>query len=192
MKHKLLIIAILCMAFGCKKRTDNTTESPKNSKVTPAESNDTTQDKINPYDNVDNLTSVTKDSLSTNTPNSITGNYKKVETEDSSCNCYCIKINLTENSEFCLKEDEIYINIRFKKAKGENNYSAFYVSPSSKNKNSKLPWRKFSTTNPIASINATKNGLKLDWLGFTINDEIAIDYAIYGKKTLEGNFIKID
>jgi len=30
----------------------------------------------------------------------------------------------------------------------------------------------------------------LDWKGFYIDGELAVDYAIYGKKTLEGTYKK--
>jgi zinc D-Ala-D-Ala carboxypeptidase len=32
--------------------------------------------------------------------------------------------------------------------------------------------------------------MELDWLGFTINGDLAMDYAIFGKKTLEGQYKK--
>ena len=82
----------------------------------------------------------------------------------------------------------MYINVRFKKT--VNGYDAFYVSPSSRNKNRDLPWEDFSKEDAIASLKATNNGLELDWLGFKIDGQIATDYAIFGKKTLEGNFTK--
>jgi hypothetical protein len=30
----------------------------------------------------------------------------------------------------------------------------------------------------------------LDWKGFSIDGELAVDYAIFGKKTLEGTYKK--
>ena len=64
------------------------------------------------------------------------------------------------------------------------------MSPSSRNKDKNLPWEDFSKKDAIASLKATNDGLKLDWIGFKINGQIATDYAIFGKKTLEGNFTK--
>lgn len=191
MKIKLVIIAVVFFIFSCKNKNNNTKNATESATETaPAKSSENTEDKINPYDNVDNLNSVNSDSLVANTTKNIAGKYRKKDEKETNCNCSCIELNEEKTTELCLKKDEIYIEAHLEKE--QNQYSVYYVSPSVNNKNKKLPWDMFSKTEPIATITPINNGLKLDWLGFKINGKIATDYAIYGKKTLEGNFIKID
>jgi len=120
------------------------------------------------------------------------GTYMKIGDEkDSSCNCYCVSINYTGNSELCLVPSKIFINTRMVKLDNQTT-NIFLVNPSSKNTEGKdIPWSKFDLNTPIATINSNENGeIELDWLGFSINGDLAIDYAILGKKTLEGNYKK--
>ena len=95
---------------------------------------------------------------------------------------------MNQNSELCLKKDEIYIQARFSKD-ADGKLNVFYVKPSEKNTNDKLPWDKFDTNKPIAVLTPSGKGLELDWKGFSIGGELAVDYALYGKKTLEGTYI---
>ena len=120
------------------------------------------------------------------------GIYLKIgDEQDDSCNCYCVTINYVGNSEMCLIPSKISINTRMVK-KDNQTTNIFLVNPSSKNTEGKdIPWSKFDLNTPIASITSNKNGeIELDWLGFSINGDLAIDYAILGKKTLEGNYKK--
>lgn len=111
---------------------------------------------------------------------------KQGEEDDYNCKCYCIEMNLSETSELCLAKDKIYIDASFKKV--ADSINVYYVQPSAKNTNKDLPWDKFDKDHPIAVITPTGDGLKLDWKGFSIDGKLALDYAIYGKKTLEGEY----
>jgi hypothetical protein len=54
-----------------------------------------------------------------------------------------------------------------------------------------VPFNTFDTTVPIAVLTQTSNNtLTLDWKGFSVNGDLAVDYAILGKKNLEGKFVK--
>ena len=187
---KIVLLLFLFIAFSCKNTNEEKSEVEPND-TAPVESNDEKADlesDINRYDNIDNLEETVDTSKTNSSAGEISGRYTKQGELDEGCNCYCIEVSLTGNSEFCLQPDRIYINVRFEKTAG--GYDAFYVSPSSRNKNKDLPWEDFSKEEPIANLKATNNGLELDWLGFQIDGQIATDYAIFGKKTLEGNFTK--
>ncbi|WP_026837801.1 hypothetical protein [Gillisia sp. JM1] len=138
-------------------------------------------------------TTTSEDKTKQNIQNSnLSGTYIKTGEEiDNSCTCYCVNINYTANSEMCLTPSKIFINTRMVKA-SNNLTNIFLVAPSSKNTEGKdIPWPKFDTNTPIANITSKGNGeIELDWLGFTMNGDLAIDYAILGKKTLEGNYKK--
>ncbi len=116
------------------------------------------------------------------------GHYRRVDAEDEDCSCSCFELHMDQNSELCLKKDEIYIQARFSKD-ADGKLNVFYVKPSEKNTNDKLPWDKFDTNKPIAVLTPSGKGLELDWKGFSIGGELAVDYALYGKKTLEGTYI---
>ncbi len=115
--------------------------------------------------------------------------YVKTDESDANCSCYCLELEMNKNTELCLSEDEMYINARF--AKTGNEVNIYFVSPSNRNTNEDLPWEDFDTNNPIAVLSPGEKGnMELDWKGFSINGELAVDYAIYGKKTLEGTYKK--
>lgn len=107
---------------------------------------------------------------------------------DTNCNCYCIDVKLNATSDLCLTKDNLFIKGRFEQR--GNNINIYYSGKSAGNTDSKIPWDDFETGTPIAVLSPTANGVKLDWKGFSIDGEIAIDYALYGKKTLEGTYKK--
>lgn len=119
----------------------------------------------------------------------VSGTYIKVgEESDKDCGCYCLEINFKSDSELCLVKDEMYINCRFQKT-GDNKVNVFLIGPSTRNKENEVPFENFDTDNPIATIAQLPNGeLKMNWLGFKSNDDLITEYAIYGKKTLEGTY----
>ena len=190
MIKKTVIIVFAFLAFACKNESKEASKNSSDPEV-EVESNEREVDEesdINRYDNIDNLEEPVDTSKTNSAAGEISGRYTKQGEMDEACNCYCVEVSLTGNSEFCLQPDRMYINVRFEKT--ASGYDAFYVSPSSKNTNEDLPWEDFSKDEPIASLEPTKTGLKLDWLGFKIDGQLATDYAIFGKKTLEGNFTK--
>lgn len=132
--------------------------------------------------NSENNTEISEANISGNT-------YIKINESDANCNCYCLELDMNKSTELCLSEDEIYINARY--AQDGDDVNMYYVSPSNKNTNEDLPWKEFDTNTPIAVLSAGENeNMVLDWKGFSIDGELAVDYAIYGKKTLEGTYKK--
>lgn len=132
--------------------------------------------------NSENNTEISEANISGNT-------YIKINESDANCNCYCLELDMSKSTELCLSEDEIYINARY--AQDGDDVNMYYVSPSNKNTNEDLPWKEFDTNTPIAVLSAGENeNMVLDWKGFSIDGELAVDYAIYGKKTLEGTYKK--
>lgn len=118
------------------------------------------------------------------------GKYIKTgEESDTTCNCYCVDLNAPGNQELCLVPGEMYITARLQK-NSDNSIDVFLVEPSSRNTQGKdMPWKDFDRNTAIAKITPKANGsIDLDWLGFKINGDLAIDYALFGKKTLEGEY----
>src|SRR5690606_23596191 len=125
------------------------------------------------------------------TTNSLSGQFiKKGEENDAGCNCYCINLSST-TAELCLIQGDMYVNTRLQK-NIDNSIDVFLVEPSTRNTQGKdIPWQDFDRNSAIATIKPASNGeLEFDWLGFKINGDIAVDYAILGKKTLEGTYKK--
>ncbi len=123
---------------------------------------------------------------------SLSGTFIKLgEESDKECNCYCLDIDYNSTSELCLIPGEMYIETRMKRS-NDNTVNLFLVGPSAKNTTGEnIPWDTFDTNIPIASVTSIANGdLQMNWLGFTSNGDLAMDYAIYGKKTLEGIYKK--
>lgn len=121
----------------------------------------------------------------------ITGRYiKNDHSEDRDCSCYCVNIDFSGSSELCLSENKLYISAHFQK--NGNKIDVYYDGKASKTDNKEIPWDKFDQSVSIAEIVPSQNGgFELDWKGFTIDGEIAVDYALYGKKTLEGTYKKL-
>ena len=186
MKKRFLSLIIILSVFACKDQPESgeyiedtnpqkeyisgapeeKTEEPDNTTVT------THEKKSNPWLDIDG-----------------TKYLKTDEQQDTQCNCYCLELNLSGMTELCLVEDEIYINSRF--VKSGNEVQIFYTGPSDRNTNEDLPWDQFDKNQPLAVITPGSNGnLELDWKSFTMGGELAVDYAIYGKKTLEGTYTK--
>lgn len=119
------------------------------------------------------------------------GKYIKEGETDPSCACYCIDINFSANNELCLQDETIYINSRMSRGK-DGLMNIYLMEAASRNtEGDDIPWDDFDKNTPIATITPIANGqIELDWLGFTINGDLAMDYAIYGKKTLEGIYKK--
>lgn len=113
--------------------------------------------------------------------------------EGGNCQCNCVDINFSQQTILCIDEKSgLSIEASFEKA-SDGSLNIFYVRPQNKEGivGGKIPWDKFDTGVPIATIDySSGDTFKLDWKGFTIDGEIAVDYAIYGKKNLEGNYVK--
>lgn len=119
------------------------------------------------------------------------GNYIKDGETDSNCACYCINLSFSGTTELCLREETMFITTRMSRGNG-NVVNIYLVEPANRSTEGEdIPWNDFDKNTPIATITPAANGqMELDWLGFTINGDLAMDYAIYGKKTLEGTYKK--
>ncbi|RKS43406.1 hypothetical protein BC962_2962 [Gillisia mitskevichiae] len=207
MKARIIILLVITALFAsCKDSNNESVSEEKINSETSTERNENVidysnsegipndSDILNSKNNTPASNKTTKDEKSStgNLNSDLTGNYIKIGEEiDNSCTCYCVNITYTANSEMCLTPSKVYINTRMVKSTN-GTINIFLVNPSSKNTDGKnIPWSKFDKNTPIAKIISKENGeIELDWLGFTINGDLALDYAILGKKTLEGNYKK--
>jgi len=199
MKFYASLLCLILVLASCKnedkkqdEKTNDEIEQNENQKTSGIDT-DKNNSEVNNNENEDNsIDSPDNDSESSSrsSEKAIAGEiYVKIDEKDANCNCYCLELDMNNNTELCLSEDKIYITASY--SKSGNNVNMYYTSPSSKNTNDELPWEDFDTNTPIAVLSPTDNGnMELDWKGFSINGELAIDYAIYGKKTLEGTYKK--
>lgn len=191
-KYYLPALCLFLAILSCKNESSGEGYDPVHNidiEHSPTESGIT---KLPPEDSAPANSSKMKEAPKVATPVSLEGNYIKSGREkDASCDCYCIEVNLATPFEVCIREKEIYIVTRLQRSQ-DNILHMYLVEPSAKNTGGKdIPWDKFDRDQPIATLIQNNTGeLELDWLGFTINGDLAIDYAVYGKKTLEGNYTK--
>ncbi|WP_372918211.1 hypothetical protein [Salegentibacter sp.] len=196
MKNFLLIFSFVFLLVSCKNQEENNevedirlTEQEMDSYENPnsrSQSSVSNEDEERePIENSDNAETGDYETETTRISND---RYVKVGESDPDCSCYCIDVVTSGQSELCLKDDEMYINARF--SQSGNTTLVYYIEPSAKNTNEDIPWEDFDTNTPIAEITPTAEGMELDWKGFSIDGELAVDYAIYGKKTLEGAYKK--
>lgn len=188
-----LLIIVACKNDGNQDDSLESLERQENKKDgerTPSPSGEQNRsasgEDASPDDSVKN----DPDRAVSNTSQPSEGTYVKDGEKDANCECYCVDLTFTGTTELCLKEGTIFITARM--SRGENGaVNIFLVEPAARNSEGRdIPWEEFDRNVPIATI-STKNGkMDLDWLGFTINGDLAMDYAIYGKKTLEGTYKK--
>ncbi len=165
--------------------TDSALETSPWQTLTKSGNKDTVSSKSGP-------TSKGNTEVSEDSPVTPQGHYIKIgQEEDMHCGCYCLDINFNSISELCLSPDTIYIQVRFEMT-DSNLIEVYLTAPSDRNsQGEKISWDLFDRDRPIAIISPSSSGeLDLDWLGFSIKGELAMDYAIFGKKTLEGKFKK--
>ena len=123
----------------------------------------------------------------------LAGKYRQLNPDEApgSCNCNCIEVSFNSPTELCIARDKIYINARYSRISLDKANVYFEEMLRDEETERDLPWNDFDKNTPVATVTRQPDGsLKLDWLGFAINGEIAVDYAIYGKKTLEGQYKK--
>lgn len=125
--------------------------------------------------------------------NGLEGTYTKVDANGSAagCACYCVEVSFSTPTELCVSPEHIRISARFSR-QGDQKANVFYEDVLESNDlENEIPWDSFDKTVPIATVSLQSDGsMKLDWLGFSVDGELAVDYAIYGKKTLEGTYKK--
>lgn len=121
------------------------------------------------------------------------GRYRKMINDKAAddCNCNCIDIAYNRATEWCIDKDKVYMSARCKKT-GDNTADVYFVASGREiSPDRKIPWEEFDTNTPVATLTFQPDGsAELDWLGFSKNGEVITDYALYGKKTLEGTYKK--
>jgi hypothetical protein len=199
MKFYASLLCLMLVLASCKDK-DKSQENDTNFKTEQHENNSTyetnsekSESAVMQGENKDEaIDSASKDSNNKIESSEVINpgtTFLKIDKSDANCSCYCIELDMSNNTELCLLEDEMYIKARY--SKSGNDVNMYYLSPSNKNTNKDLPWEDFDTNTPIAVLSPGENGnMELDWKGFSIDGELAVDYAIYGKKTLEGTYKK--
>lgn len=187
---KLIFICLSVVLFSCKDQERTTTTSEMTGQ-------DTVSSELPPPGNIqeerDALQTETAEPPQSSIAVSMDGRYRKIVEGKAAvdCNCDCIEIDFDTPTEWCIVKDKLYIKARTQKT-GENSADVYFVSVSREiEPDRKMPWDDFDTSTPVATINFTPDGgAELDWLGFSTNGEVATDFALYGKKTLEGTYKK--
>lgn len=107
---------------------------------------------------------------------------------DGACSCNCLSIDFNATRTLCLDEKsgiDIQVNYVLK----ENLVQVIYLNGKGNiDDKNPIPWSDFDKNSVVAEISTANNQMQLDWKGFTIDNKLATDYAILGKKTLEGNY----
>lgn len=203
MKFFLYLFSLAIFFISCKNEDkEQKTDAPPNleQRDNQAENSESPRERENRAKNTDKTApnideGMSPDRETSEAPNETasktnvqSGRYIKEGENDANCSCYCVEITNGE-TELCLRDKDIYINARITDNNGRK--QLYFSKPSAKNTNEDLPWEDFDTHTPIAEITPIENGgIELDWKGFTINGELSVDHAIYGKKTLEGKYKK--
>lgn len=181
MKTYLILLFALIFA-SCQNEKKNTAEKVElNEKTT-----ETIPEKVE--EERDGVKIEKEDPKVTTTFN---GKYRKMVKDEpaADCNCNCVEISFEKDTEWCIVKDKIYITARSQKT-GENSADLYLVGVSrEENTDRPLPWKDFDTQSPIAKIAFQPDGsADINWIGFSTNGQVITDYAIYGKKTLEGKY----
>ncbi|MCH4824092.1 hypothetical protein ML462_13015 [Gramella lutea] len=190
-----LLLLILCF-YSCKENKNDGDPDQENYQEVVQDSKDnspSSDDDIKKSDYIEDQTkndTGPSENVTSETSRITPGLYlNSGEQQDLPCNCNCVDINFSSTSELCLKKDELYINARFEE--NGNNVNVYFVNLASSSSNEEIPWDNFETGTPIAVLSHEGNNrLKLDWKGFSEDGKIAVDYALLGKKTLEGTYKK--
>lgn len=180
---KYVIILLIALFASC--------EEDKKASNDISDKNETTTESLPPGNIQKERDALQTEKEETKTMAALNGKYRKMikDKPAEDCNCNCIDISFDGPTEWCIVKDKIYINARCQKT-GENTADIYFVNAArDENPDRPIPWDEFDTDMPIASIEFQPDGsAKLDWKGFSTNGKIATDYAIYGKKTLEGTY----
>ncbi len=188
---KLLFMLIAVVLFSCKDRNTATSETSERI-ATETISADTL-----PPENLQKERDALQTEKATAQASALpatgfSGKYRKSDSDKGTdCNCNCIEVSYDRPTEWCIDKDKMYISARCEKT-GENTANVYFVAASRESSPDKpLPWDEFDTNTPVATLTFQPDGsTELDWLGFSKDGEIITEYALYGKKSLEGTYTK--
>lgn len=182
-----IFIFLSVMLLGCNDQKSTTSTSAE------INEQDTTSTDLPPGNIQEDRDAVQTEKEQPRVAVALDGKYRKIENGEAAldCNCNCIEIDFDTPTQWCIEKDKLYITAKAEKS-GENTANVFFISATKKNNpDREMPWDDFDTDTPVATLTFTPNGrVELDWLGFAVNGEVATDFALYGKKTLEGTYKK--
>lgn len=187
MKKLLFIGLIMITALACQEnKKSSTSESDAENEISTSESNDVVQSEEEQRRERAN-----REESEANTNKTIAdwnGQFIKVDAENNVCECNCIELNFQGPTKLCIDQNAgIDIQVKFSKDNDVVNIHYLNGSGNIEEKNP-IPWSDFDKNNIIATITRNGSQLNLDWKGFTIDQKLATDYAILGKKNLEGTY----
>lgn len=117
------------------------------------------------------------------------GTYINTNNFDADNGCNALRLDYTAPTSLCVDKEGIIISVTYRK--NGPNTEVFFNDLLQNNSDKIVPFNTFDKDIPIAIIYPKSNNtLTLDWKGFSVNGDLATDYAILGKKNLEGNFKK--
>jgi len=182
MKMPTIIFIVSSFIFlGCKEDQKQNADGNLIEKDTASESGSDTL--VRNFEE-ENISKPTK-------PDILTGVFIRTNAENNNCECNCVTVDFQKPTELCLdKKSGLSIMAKFRRMP-DGSLSIYYEQAKNQEgvTNKKIPWDKFDKNAAIATISYTSNdAFDLDWIGFTVDGELAVDYAIYGKKNLEGNY----
>lgn len=185
--RNLIFIFLSIVMFGCNDQKSTTSNAADVNKQ------DTTTADLPPGNIQEKRDGLQTEKEEPRIAVALAGRYHKIEDDVSAtdCNCNCIEINFDAPTEWCIDKDKLYITAQTKKT-GDQTAAVYFVAANREiEPERKIPWADFDTDTPVANLTFTPDGgVELDWLGFAVDGEVATDYALYGKKTLEGTYKK--
>ena len=186
MKKLLFIGLIMITTLACQEnKKSSTSEGDAEKEISTSESNDVVQSEQQRKEKA------SREETEANTKKTIAdwnGKFIKVDAENNVCDCNCIELNFQGPATLCIDQNAgIDIQVKFTKDNDVVNIHYLNGSGNIEEKNP-IPWADFDKNNIIATITRNGSQLNLDWKGFTIDQKLATDYAILGKKNLEGTY----
>jgi hypothetical protein len=183
MKTIITIFSILLLV-SCKS---NTEQEETDTNVIPNESTSISSESETGAQGTMSSSESSENTNENSQPNE--GTYINLENKDAETGCNTLTLDFNTATPLCIDKEGITINVHYKKESGITNM--YFDSLASNTSDKKVPFNTFDTTTPIAVLSQTSNNiLTLDWKGFSVNGDLAVDYAILGKKNLEGKFVK--
>lgn len=184
-------MSTLCMLIGCKSNTEKSESTPNDLNDGIEIGDNSTEANKDTEKNSAIENSKTLEITDTNTAitSSSEGTYVNIDNVDAAAGCNTIALNFNAATPLCIDKEGIIISVSY--TKSGNNVTMTFNGVIENQKDDTIPFEDFDTNTTLAEITLKPNGfLKLDWKGFTINNDLATDYAILGKKNLEGTFKK--
>lgn len=184
MKYYFSFLLIFLLLLACKQEKKEKTRAKENNQIenpTPGKMEDTSSanDRLKDKKELPKKSSITD----------YEGRFIKTGESITSCDCNCFDLSFSSPTQLCINKEDMYILSRIEKT-GPQEAAIFLIDPVKEEEMEKnLPWSEFERDLPIATLKINQDAsLELDWIGFSKDGKLAVDYAIFGKKTLEGTY----